>query len=117
MLLTHPVGELTMASDKVKVFNDLNWEEEVINADGPVLVDFTAAWCAPCKRLAPIVDDLASELEGKVTVGKLDVDEAPMTAQKYGVRAVPTIVLFKGGEEVAKHTGLATKAKLLQMTE
>jgi thioredoxin 1 len=106
-----------MASDKVKVFNDLNFEDEVLKAEGPVMVDFTATWCAPCKRLAPIVEELDTELDGKVTVGKLDVDEAPMTAQKYGVRSVPTILLFKNGEQAAQHIGLATKAKLLGLVQ
>ena len=106
-----------MASDKVREFNDLNFEDEVLKAEGPVLVDFTAAWCAPCRRQAPIVEELATELDGKVTIGKLDVDDAPITAGKYGVRSIPTIMLFKNGTEAAKHIGLASKAKILGMME
>jgi thioredoxin 1 len=101
-----------MASNKVHVFNDLNFDQEVLKSSTPVLVDFTATWCGPCKALAPIVDQLADELEGAVKVGKLDVDESPVTAGKYGVRGVPTVMVFKNGERAAQHVGLTTKAKL-----
>ena len=104
-----------MASNKVHVFNDLNFDAEVLKSGTPVLVDFTATWCGPCKALAPIVDQLAEELEGQVKVGKLDVDESPVTAGKYGVRGVPTIMVFKGGERAAQHVGLTTKAKLKEL--
>lgn len=101
-----------MASNKVHVFNDINFDQEVLKADKPVLVDFTATWCGPCKALAPIVDQLADELEGSVKVGKLDIDEAPVTAGKYGVRGVPTLMVFRGGQRAAQHVGLTTKQKL-----
>lgn len=101
-----------MASNKVHVFNDINFDQEVLKADKPVLVDFTATWCGPCKALAPIVDQLADELEGSVKVGKLDIDEAPVTAGKYGVRGVPTLMVFRGGQRSAQHVGLTTKQKL-----
>jgi thioredoxin 1 len=101
-----------MASNKVHVFNDINFDQEVLKADKPVLVDFTATWCGPCKALAPIVDQLADELEGTVKVGKLDIDEAPVTAGKYGVRGVPTLMVFRGGQRSAQHVGLTTKQKL-----
>jgi len=104
-----------MASEKVLVFNDLNFESEVLQADTPVLVDFTATWCGPCKALAPIVDQLASDLDGKVKVGKLDVDESPITAGKFGVRGVPTIMVFHKGQRAAQHVGLTTKQKLLEL--
>ena len=104
-----------MASSKVHAFNDLNFEQEVLKAESPVLVDFTATWCGPCKALAPIVDQLAEELEGELKVGKLDVDESPVTAGKYGVRGVPTVMIFKGGERSAQHIGLATKEKLKEL--
>ena len=84
-----------MASDKVKVFNDSNFDSEVLGSTVPVLVDFTASWCGPCKALAPIIDQVAGELEGKATVGKLDVDDSPVTAGKFGVRGVPTVMVFK----------------------
>lgn len=104
-----------MASEKVLVFNDLNFESEVLKADVPVLVDFTATWCGPCKALAPIVDQLAGDLDGRVKVGKLDVDESPITAGKFGVRGVPTIMVFHKGQRAAQHVGLTTKAKLLEL--
>lgn len=104
-----------MASDKVHVFNDLNFDQEVLQADQPVLVDFTASWCGPCRALAPIIDQVADALEGKVKVGKVDIDEAPLTAGKFGVRGVPTVMVFKGGERSAQHVGLTTKQKLLDL--
>src|SRR3954447_25020523 len=104
-----------MASEKVQVFNDLNFEQEVVNSSVPVLVDFTATWCGPCKALAPIIDQIAGDLDGKVKVGKLDVDDSPITAGKFGVRGVPTIMVFKNGQRAAQHVGLTTKAKLLEL--
>ena len=106
-----------MASEKVQVFNDLNFEAEVLGSDLPVLVDFTATWCGPCKQLAPIVDQLATELDGKVKVGKLDVDDSPVTAGKYGVRGVPTVMVFNKGQRAAQHVGLTTKQKLITLVE
>lgn len=104
-----------MASENVHVFNDLNFDDEVLKSDGPVLVDFTATWCGPCKALSPIVDQVAEELVGQVKVGKLDIDESPLTASKYGVRGVPTLMVFKKGERAAQHIGLTTKQKLLTL--
>lgn len=102
-----------MASENVHVFNDLNFEQEVLNSSEPVLVDFTATWCGPCKRLAPIVDEIAEEVKGKIKVGKLDIDESPLTASKMGIRSVPTLIVFKDGKAAAQHLGLTTKAKIL----
>ena len=102
-----------MASENVHVFNDLNFEQEVLNSSDPVLVDFTATWCGPCKRLAPIVDEIAEEVKGKVKVGKLDIDESPLTASKMGIRSVPTLIVFRDGKAAAQHLGLTTKAKIL----
>ena len=104
-----------MASEKVQVFNDLNFDQEVLKSTVPVLVDFTATWCGPCKALAPIISELADSLDGKVKVGKLDVDDSPITAGKFGVRGVPTIMLFRNGERAAQHVGLTTKQKLLAL--
>jgi thioredoxin 1 len=106
-----------MASNNVHVFNDANFDTEVLKATVPVLVDFTATWCGPCKALAPIVDQIAQELDGKVKVGKLDIDDSPMTAGKYGVRGVPTVMVFKQGVRAAQHVGLTTKQKLIALTE
>ena len=106
-----------MASDKVKVFTDSNFSEKVLKADLPVLVDFTASWCGPCKALAPIIEQLAEELEGKVAVGKLDVDNSPATAGRFGVRGVPMLMVFKRGERVAQHVGLTTKAKIKELLD
>ncbi len=104
-----------MASKNVQVFNDLNFEEEVVKASGKVLVDFTAAWCGPCKRLAPIVDEVADELAGRVKVGKLDIDESPMTAGKFQVRGVPTLMVFENGKVVEQSVGLVSKARVLSL--
>ena len=101
-----------MASKNVHVFNDLNFEQEVVGASGKVLVDFTAAWCGPCKRLAPIVEEVADELAGQVKVGKLDIDEAPVTAAKFQVRGVPTLMVFEGGQQVGQVVGLVSKNKV-----
>lgn len=106
-----------MANPNVHVFNDLNFEQEVIASNQPVLVDFTATWCGPCKRLSPIVDEVANELAGQVKVGKLDIDESPMTAAKFSVRGVPTLMVFVGGEQVGQHVGLAAKAKILALVQ
>jgi thioredoxin 1 len=89
----------------------------VLAAGVPVLVDFTATWCGPCKALAPIVDQIANELGDKVKVGKLDVDDSPLTAGKYGVRGVPTVMVFKNGQRSAQHVGLTTKQKLIALVE
>ena len=98
-------------------FTDENFNEEVLSSDIPVLVDFYADWCGPCKMLAPVIETLATEYEGKVKVGKLNVDDAPDTAEKYGVMSIPTLVLFKDGAEVTRSVGVVPKAKLLEMIE
>jgi thioredoxin 1 len=99
----------------VHAFTDTNFDTDVLKADEPVLVDFTATWCGPCKKLAPIVEALADEFAGKVRVGKCDIDEAPGTAAKYGVRSVPTVMVFKNGQKVGQHTGLTSRDKLVQL--
>jgi thioredoxin 1 len=109
-------GESTMASSKnVHLFNDLNFETEVLSSDLPVLVDFTATWCGPCKALAPIVEKIADDFQGKVKVGKLDIDESRAVAIKYGIRSVPTVLVFKGGKQAGQHVGLTTRDKLVQL--
>ncbi len=100
---------------KLVHFNDLNWEDEVLKSDVPVLVDFTATWCGPCKVLSPIIQKLSDELAGKVKVGKLDIDEAPATSSKYGIRGVPTVMVFVGGERKAQHVGVTSRENLLKL--
>lgn len=101
-----------MASDKVIPVNDLNFDTEVIQSALPVLVDFTATWCAPCRAVAPIVDQLAGEYDGRVKVTKLDIDESPGVAQKFGIRGVPTLMMFKGGKMVGQQVGAVPKVRL-----
>jgi thioredoxin 1 len=102
-------------SANVLELNDLNFEDEVLKSTSPVLVDFTAAWCGPCKRLAPIIEEIANEAGGSYKVGKLDVDASPATAARFGVRAMPTLMVFRAGERAAEHVGLANKAKVLDL--
>ncbi|HVK66392.1 MAG TPA: thioredoxin [Polyangium sp.] len=104
-----------MASKNVRSFNEQNFESEVLNSDVPVLVDFTATWCGPCKLLAPIVDKVADEFEGKALVGKLDIDESPKVAAKYGIRSVPTVMVFKGGAKAGTHVGLTNRDNLVKL--
>ncbi|MDC3959935.1 thioredoxin [Polyangium jinanense] len=104
-----------MASKNVHTFTEANFESEVLKSDVPVLVDFTATWCGPCKALAPIVDKLADEYQGKVKVGKLDIDENPKVTANYGVRSVPTVIVFKGGAKAGSHAGLTSKEKLVAL--
>jgi len=106
-----------MAGDNVQTFTDGNFEETVLKNGVPVLVDFWAEWCGPCKRLAPTVDALASEYAGKVAVGKLNVDENPTVSFKYQVRGIPTLLLFKGGQVVESIVGLAPKDDLKKVID
>ena len=105
------------SSENVLVFNDINFDDEVLKSKEPVLVDFTATWCGPCKALSPIVDQVANELVGKVRVGKLDIDDAPLTASKLGIRGVPTLMVFKNGQRAAQVVGLTTKQKILALLD
>ncbi len=95
------------------VVTDTSFEAEVENAEGVVLVDFWATWCGPCKMIAPIVEQIASENDGKLTVGKLDVDANGQTAMKYGVMSIPTLILFKNGQPVERLVGYQPKERLL----
>ena len=95
-----------------KIIDAASFETEVLNSDIPVLVDFFAEWCAPCKMLAPILEKLATELDGKVSVVKIDIDKDTDLATKYGITAVPTLIAFKNGEAVNKTTGLQSLESL-----
>ena len=92
--------------------SDGNFDESVIKSSVPVLVDFWAEWCGPCRMIAPTVEALAADYEGKVTIGKLNVDDNPNTATQFGVRSIPTLLLFKNGEVVESVVGLADKSRL-----
>ena len=101
-----------MASENVFAFTDANFDREVLQSDIPVLVDFWATWCAPCKAIAPLIDTVAAEYAGKIKVGKVNVDESQATPGKYGVRGIPTIILFKGGVVVDQVVGAIPKSQL-----
>ncbi len=101
-----------MASDNVHKFTDGDFEETVINAGSPVLVDFWAEWCQPCKRLAPTVDALATDYLGRVTIGKMNIDENPNTPPRFRVSGIPTLLLFKGGQVVESIVGAVNKDDL-----
>lgn len=99
------------------IFTDENFEQEVLNSDMPVLVDFYADWCGPCKILAPVIEELATEYEGQVKIGKLNVDEEQNTSKKYKVMSIPTLIFFKDGEEVDKLVGMLSKDQLVEKLE
>jgi thioredoxin 1 len=96
------------------VVTDQNFQEEVLNSSTPVLVDFYAEWCGPCKMIAPIIDELAGEYEDKAKIVKVNVDESPSTAQGFGVMSIPTLIFFKGGAEVDRITGALPKDVLAE---
>ena len=106
-----------MAADNVQTFTDGNFDETVIQAGELVLVDFWAEWCGPCKRLAPTVDALATDYTGKLTVGKLNVDDNPTTAFKFQIRGIPALLLFKGGQVVESVVGLVQKDDLKKVLD
>jgi thioredoxin len=104
-----------MADVNVLEINDLNFESEVLKSSLPFLLDFGAVWCGPCKALAPIVDKLANEFKGKARVGKLDVDDSPATATKFGIRSVPTVLVFRDGKVAGQLVGMTTKENLAKL--
>lgn len=104
-----------MAGKNTLTATDVNFDQLVLQSDVPVLVDFTAAWCGPCKQIAPLVDQLADEYEGKAKVTKLDIDENPEVTTRFGVRGVPTLLVFKGGQLVGQRVGAAPKSAIAEM--
>jgi thioredoxin 1 len=99
-------------SDKIVAVSDDNFEEEVLKSSAPVLVDYWAEWCGPCKMIAPVLDEIADEYEGKLKIAKLNIDDNPNTPPRYGIRGIPTLMLFKDGEVEATKVGAVSKSQL-----
>jgi len=101
----------------MKQVTDGSFDSDVLKAEGAVLVDYWAEWCGPCKQIAPALEDLSKDLGSKVTVAKINIDDNPMTPGKYGVRGIPTLMIFKGGQVVATKVGALPKSKLYEWVE
>ena len=106
-----------MAGDSTLTFTDAEFDRDVLNASVPVLVDFWAEWCGPCRQMGPTIDTIASEYSGKIKVGKLNVDEQGQTAMRYNVRGIPTLLLFKGGKVVEQRVGAVGKSEVQKMLD
>ena len=104
-------------SEKIVHITDDTFENEVLQSQTPVLVDYWAEWCGPCKMIAPALEEIAQELDGKVTVAKLNIDDNPETPGRYGVRGIPTMLLFRGGQPVAQKVGAAPRSQIQQWLE
>lgn len=101
-----------MASESIMELSDATFDAEVIKSEVPVLVDFWAPWCGPCRAVAPIVEEISSTYEGQLKVGKLNVDENPSTTMKFGIRSIPTLLVFKGGEAIEQIIGAVPKGEI-----
>lgn len=106
-----------MAGQNTLTLTDGAWDTEVLNSETPVLVDFWAEWCGPCRMLAPTIDAVATDYAGKVKVGKLNVDENNAATMRYGIRGIPALLLFKGGQVVAQKVGAVSKGEIAQMLD
>ena len=106
-----------MGKENLLHFSDVEFAEEVLKSDLPVLVDFWAPWCGPCLSIAPAVEELAKEYSGRIKVGKMNVDENPQTPSSFGIRGIPTLILFKGGKAVNQVVGAVSKNKLKALIE
>lgn len=104
-------------SDNIVSISDNTFENEVIESNTPVLVDFWAQWCGPCKAIAPTLDDLAQKYVGKIKIAKIDVDQNPATPPKFGVRGIPTLILFKDGQVIATQVGMISKSDLISFID
>ena len=106
-----------MAKREIRTFDDTSFDREVLGSSKPVLVEFGATWCPPCRALAPIVHAIAEERTGRLEVGEVNVDDSPSLAARFGVRGVPTLVVFAGGKECARHVGVASRARIAEMLD
>lgn len=106
---------MTAKANELESIDDLNFEQEVLRSEQPYMLEFSATWCSPCRALQPILESVAGELRGQLRVGKVDMDESPAVAARYGVRGAPTVIVFRDGKEHARKLGLTQKRVLLEL--